>query len=430
MHSFWTRNTRFAPIRMCELRKTLLSGGLLVGVLLQSVAGAPALGFGSIQLVSNCSGSTCEPVDDANNMDPISGDVWRKLKLINEPGAPDTIYFKFTADGSYMPMHWGWSFEYGWGIAAYNWSPPSIVSVMPDSGYWYFFFNDSTREYWLDRPDAAIEGTLESDQPDVPAGAVVSLTSTSDGHVGSCSQFDGKKFDFSHLPESEFTVLASAPGYRDTMVTGIMTSFGTAEQISLRLVPVTAVQVTTLQCERVDGGVILSWITYCCGETAGFDIYRSDSPDLACAVRRNEEPVYGITSFSWFDECDEPQVDRYYWLVELDSADPTIVGPLFAPGLPGVPNSIGQNYPNPFNPATTIPFTVGSAKSDSRVTITFYDVSGRTIARHDLGHRSAGDHVYVWNPALSSRRSIPSGVYYCRLQIGKEVFTRKMILLR
>ena len=415
---------------MCELRKILLSGVLLVGALFLSAAGAHAQEFGSIQLVGNFSGITCEPDDAANNMDPIGGNVWQKLKLINEPDDPDTIYFKFTADGSYMPMHWGWSFVYGWGTAAYDWNPPSIASVLPDSGYWYFFFNDSTYEYWLDRPDASIEGTLESDQPGVPDGAVVSLTSTSDGHVESCSQFQGKNFDFSHLPDGEFAVLASAPGYRDTMVTGIMTSSGTATQISLTLVPVTAVQVTTAQCERVDGGVVLSWIAYCCGETTGFDIYRNDSPDPASAVRRNEEPIYGITSFSWFDECDEPQVDRYYWLIELDSADPTIVGPLFAPGLPGVPSSIGQNYPNPFNPATTVPFTVGSSEKDSRVTIAFYDVLGRTIARHDLGHRSAGDHTYVWNPALSSGRSIPSGVYYCRLQIGKKAFTRKMILLR
>ena len=60
----------------------------------------------------------------------------------------------------------------------------------------------------------------------------------------------------------------------------------------------------------------------------------------------------------------------------------------------------------------------------------FFDVAGRTIARHDLGPVPAGDHSFVWNPALSSGRPVPSGVYYCRLQIGKEVFTRKMILLR
>ena len=69
---------------------------------------------------------------------PVGDNVWRKLKLINEPGDPDTISFKFTADGSYLPAHWGWSFIDGWGIADYDWSPPSIVAIMPDSGYWYF----------------------------------------------------------------------------------------------------------------------------------------------------------------------------------------------------------------------------------------------------------------------------------------------------
>jgi hypothetical protein len=412
------------------LRKILLTGVLLVGAIFLHSVAAEAEEFSSIQLVGNFAGITCEPDDPDNDMEPVDGNVWRKLKLINEPGHPDTIYFKFTANGSYMPMHWGWSFVDGWGIAAYEWSPPSIVSVIPDSGYYYFHFNDSTYEYWLDRPDAAIEGTLESDQPDVPSGTIVSLTSMNDGHVSTCMQFDGKNFNFTNLPEGEFAVMAEAPGYMDTMVTGIMTSSGMVEQISLTLVPVTAVEVTSARCERADEGVLLSWVAYCCGEAAGFDIYRNDRPDLASAVRRNEHPVFGITSFSWFDECDEPLVDRYYWLVELDSDDPAIVGPLFAPGLPGVPSSIGQNYPNPFNPATTIPFTVGSAGGDVHATIAFYDVSGRMIARHDLGHRSVGDHTYVWNPALSSGRQIPSGVYYCRLQLGKEVFTRKMILLR
>jgi hypothetical protein len=417
-------------IRKCELRNTRLPTILLAGTTLLAAAGLHAGDFGSIQLVGNFSGITCEPDDPANNMEPFGGNVWRKLKLINEPGDPDTVSFKFTADGSYYPMHWGWSFESGWGTADYAWSPPSIVHIMPNSGYWYFYFDDTSYEYWLDRPDAAIEGTLDSDQPGVPDGAVVNLSSSVDGHVVSCSCFDGKQFDFTHLPEGEFAITAGAPGYRDTTVTGIMTTSGMVEQISMRLMPVTAVQITSAQCDRVDGGVLLTWVAYCCGETAGFDIYRSDSPDLDSAVRRNADPVYGTTSFCWFDECGEPQVDRFYWLVELGSDNPTITGPLTAPGLPGVPSSIGQNYPNPFNPATTIPFTVGSADAGSRVTMAFYDVSGKTMSRHDLGNRSAGDYEFVWNPALSSGRSLPSGVYYCRLKIGKDVHTRKMILLR
>jgi hypothetical protein len=422
---------RYASKGKFAVVRTVMRGVLLAGAFFIFAAGAQAQDFNSIQLVGNFSGITCEPDDPANNMDPMGENIWRKLKLINEPGDPDTIYFKFTADGSYMPEHWGWSFQHGWGIADYSWNPPSIVALIDDSGYWYFYFNHVTDEYWLDRPDAAIEGTLESDQPGgVPEGACVTLTSAVDGVVSICSEFIGKEFNFPYLPEGEFSVTARAPGYRDTTVTGIMTSPGSSEQISVTLVPETAVLVTAAQCERTPGGVLLSWLAQCCGDRVGFDVFRSDTPDLSSAVRITEEPVFGVSSFSWFDECGEPQVDRYYWILELGSEDPTVVGPLFAPGMPGVPSSIGQNYPNPFNPATTIPFTVGSAGAGSRVTISFFDVSGRMIEHQDLGSRSAGDHTFVWNPALSSGRVIPSGVYYCRLLIGKEVFTRKMILLR
>ncbi|MBN1164150.1 MAG: T9SS type A sorting domain-containing protein, partial [Candidatus Krumholzibacteriota bacterium] len=84
----------------------------------------------------------------------------------------------------------------------------------------------------------------------------------------------------------------------------------------------------------------------------------------------------------------------------------------------------------PFNPATTIPYRVGQSLSGARVTIAFFDVSGKLIDRHELGIKPSGDHTFNWNPALSAGRNLPSGVYYCKLQIGKEAFTRKMIMLR
>ena len=67
----------------------------------------------SIQLVGTFNGITCEPNDPANDMEPMGNHVWRKLKFINEPGDPDTIFFKFTRDGSYLPKHWGWSGVWG-----------------------------------------------------------------------------------------------------------------------------------------------------------------------------------------------------------------------------------------------------------------------------------------------------------------------------
>jgi hypothetical protein len=417
---------------MCKVGLRCLKGVLLGTLFISIVPSGPARGadFASIQLVGDFGGITCEPDDPANEMTPAGAHLWSKVKLIDEPGVPDTIFFKFTAENSYSPKHWGWSFLHGWGIAEYDWSPPSIAAILPECGYWEFFFNDSTYEYRLDRPDARIEGELLSDLPaGVPDGASILLVSTVDGPVASCSSFSGEEFAFDFLPAGEFTVTASAPGYRDTTVTGVVTTRGQSEWVTLRLTPVTAVQVVSASCERTGGGVLLTWTAFCC-DRVGFDVYRSDTPALEASERRTTEPVYGTSSFSWFDECDRPQVDLWYWIVETDSPDPTVIGPILAAGLPGIPSSAGQNYPNPFNPATTIPYTIGSISGSSAVSIAFFDVAGRLISSHDLGFQAAGDHVFVWNPALSSGSQLPSGVYYCMLRIGKETFTRKMILLR
>jgi hypothetical protein len=88
----------------------------------------------------------------------MGDNVWRMLKFIDEPGNPDTIFFKFTRDGSYLPQHWGWSGV--WGIADFSWSPPSIAKVLSDSGFYYFYFNDSDFTYWLERPAGSIFGGI------------------------------------------------------------------------------------------------------------------------------------------------------------------------------------------------------------------------------------------------------------------------------
>lgn len=411
--------------------KYVLSAGAFFIFCLCPAADSNGQDFTSVQLVGRFGGITCEPDDAANDMEPDGARAWRKLKFINEPGDPDTIFFKFTADRSYLPKHWGWSLQHGWGIAAFDWNPPAIATVLPDSGYWHFCFNDSTFHYRLERPECSIAGVLLSVvAQSVPDAASVTLFSVIDGLVGSFASFTDSLFSFEHLPEGEFYLTASAPGYRDTTVSGIFTSSGECQWFTLQLEPETAVQVTSASCERISGGVLLTWTAYCCGARIGFDVYRSDIPDVATAVRRNAEPVYGVTSFAWFDECGDPLSDRYYWIVEVDSDDPAVIGPILAAGTPGVASSMGQNFPNPFNPATTIPYTIGAEPGAGEVTISFFDVSGRLIAGYNLGLKPAGRHSFLWNPVISSGTGLPSGVYYCRLRIGKDVFTRKMVLLR
>ena len=94
-------------------------------------------------------------------------------------------------------------------------------------------------------------------------------------------------------------------------------------------------------------------------------------------------------------------------------------------GSATVPDGIvlEQNYPNPFNPSTTIPFSLSRAQT---VSLTVYDVQGRVVAKLiDREPRSAGAHVVNWHAG-----SLPSGVYFYRLEAGGFRQSRKMLLTR
>lgn len=81
-----------------------------------------------------------------------------------------------------------------------------------------------------------------------------------------------------------------------------------------------------------------------------------------------------------------------------------------------------QNYPNPFNPSTTIAFAI---PKPSAVTLKIIDMLGREIATLVDEKLPAGEHKVVFDT-----RSLPSGVYYYRLQAGEFSETRKLMLVR
>ncbi|HXF99336.1 MAG TPA: T9SS type A sorting domain-containing protein [Bacteroidota bacterium] len=83
--------------------------------------------------------------------------------------------------------------------------------------------------------------------------------------------------------------------------------------------------------------------------------------------------------------------------------------------------SLQQNYPNPFNPATHIPFTIQVSGFTS---LKVYDVLGREVATLVNGNLQAGSYEITFNAD-----GLASGVYLYRLQAGKFVQTRKLVLL-
>ena len=84
--------------------------------------------------------------------------------------------------------------------------------------------------------------------------------------------------------------------------------------------------------------------------------------------------------------------------------------------------SLSQNYPNPFNPSTSISFDV---PLKSNVTLTVFNALGEIVQTLAMGTYEAGRHQVTFNAA-----SLPSGVYFYRLQAGDFVQTQKMLLLR
>ena len=382
----------------------------------------------SIQLVGNFAGVSCEPEDPANDMLSLGDHLWRKGVFVNQPGNPDTVYFKFTKNRSYLPSHWGWSGT--WGIAELTWSPPSIVAVLPDSGYHYFYFRDADGAYWIEQADASISGDLTVEGlPDVPPGSSVTLYDSLANVIGTFDTWSDDTYRFEHLCASAYRISAHAPGYRDTMINAIEVADGESRYIPIHLTPLVGVLIASADARRVDGGVMLTWCTMECGGAASFEVYRGYGPEYTACEKRSVSPVFSNRLYEFLDRCDDPSRDLYYWLVEANADDPSRFGPIFVRGEAAAA-WLGQNYPNPFNPSTTIPFTVSAAGAGVSARIAFFDAAGRAVGSFDLGRLEAGSHAFRWNPLAERRGGVPSGVYYCRLTVGKETLTRKLILLR
>jgi hypothetical protein len=94
---------------------------------------------------------------------------------------------------------------------------------------------------------------------------------------------------------------------------------------------------------------------------------------------------------------------------------------------PPQPLTLHQNHPNPFNPSTRIEYYL---PSEVHVTIDVYDVQGRLVSRLVDGIRQRGEHSVEWNGRNNLDRPVRTGVYFCRIKIGSEILTRKMLLLR
>ena len=87
------------------------------------------------------------------------------------------------------------------------------------------------------------------------------------------------------------------------------------------------------------------------------------------------------------------------------------------------------NFPNPFNPETTIPFAVGSADS-APVELAIFNALGQKVRTLFAGSLPAGLHSLQWDGRSDAGHAVASGAYIYSLQVGTQVQTRRLLLLR
>ncbi len=190
----------------------------------------------------------------------------------------------------------------------------------------------------------------------------------------------------------------------------------------------------------VDNFVNLHWVTQSETGVLGFYVLRNTENDLGSALTVSELIPATNTSEqqSYIFKDSELYEDGlyYYWLQNSD-LDGTIQfhGPVsvefstanIAPPTPPLETGLQAIYPNPFNPIAFIPFTLAE---DTEVEFNIYNTRGQLVKNIKLGAKATGRHQIQWDGRDDNGRACGTGVYYIRMNAGRENFLRKAVLMK
>jgi len=141
---------------------------------------------------------------------------------------------------------------------------------------------------------------------------------------------------------------------------------------------------------------------------------------LSIYFPRLESSYYETYHMSLLDFADDLSWDEF--LLAYYAGTPTTVDGNLAGSDP-----IASNSPNPFQQATNISFY---SRVTGNVTLRVYDIAGRLV--QTLWHEPSvpGNLSFMWDGRNEEGRLVPSGVYFYRLEIGDQVQTRRLTLIR
>ena len=185
--------------------------------------------------------------------------------------------------------------------------------------------------------------------------------------------------------------------------------------------------VTAFEASWQGTQVELTWDIAADERIEGFKIYRS-------AGRRGREVVVNADGLlpprarGYVDSDIPPDGRSYYYTLGVVSADGSeVLSRTTMVKTAARAFTLDQNHPNPFNPATTISFVLPATMP---VVLSVYNAEGKLVTTLVDGILAGGYNEVEWAGTNAAGNAVGSGIYFCRLRAGKEVATRKMILLK
>ncbi len=187
--------------------------------------------------------------------------------------------------------------------------------------------------------------------------------------------------------------------------------------------------------------VNLTWISQSETDMLGYYVFRSEDTEVANA--QIISPLINATNtgteqrYTYTDSELTSHGYYYYWLqsLELDGSD-EFHGPVGAYynalneySTPEVPmrTELRAAYPNPFNPQVFIPY---SLVDNLPVNIRIFNSRGQLQHEFNPGVQARGSYQIAWDGTDTSGQPASSGVYYIVMSAGKDVLTRKAVLLK
>lgn len=199
------------------------------------------------------------------------------------------------------------------------------------------------------------------------------------------------------------------------------------EQAEAFLISITPVRLSAFVAERYGRSAVLTWRVAPGYENAFFQVWRQEGGKARTLL--TTEPKGGTGEFRLVD-TEAPAGETTYWLRE-GKADGRgdWLGSVVLPAVETSASAPALHYsrPNPFTSVTLIPVDVQEA---GHVTVDVYDLRGRVVRKLKDEKLGAGSYVFEWDGRNDEGHPVSSGVYFCKLTIGKSRDILKITLLR